>query len=111
MGSNFEGLTDEELEVFGRLTLNVDRGHPPEILSALLARGLVVHPQSEHGPFRVVRVDEHVIPLAVHERWCEWCDEHYGEDGRPKRPPKEKPAPSLDKNAAIGPLPGMEGGS
>lgn len=56
------GCSPQEIEVFEKIAINQSQGHPPEIIQALMDKGLI---SNQHGA--------HYVPVAVHYQWCEWC--------------------------------------
>ena len=71
------GCTRKQIAVFERIAVGTDEWHPPRIVAALEAKGLVtLRNQMVAGwpfPLAVLRP---FLPAPVHVRWCRWYAEY-----------------------------------
>jgi hypothetical protein len=59
-----DALPPPEREGFGLVCTNMDKEVPPDILRALLRKGLII---------KVPGYGYDVVSYWVHYAWCEWC--------------------------------------
>ena len=84
------GCTRKQIAVFERIAVGSDEWHPPKILAALVAKGLVMLRDQTVAdrPF-LVTVLRPFVPGPIHEQWRQWCVENGPTEGG-----KEEPCPT-----------------
>lgn len=74
----FRNLSPAQERVFGQIAINLDGGHHPATLAALVRKGLIEEErQAAGGGFTIYR---YFVPLPIHMEWAAWCAENYQEE-------------------------------
>ena len=80
-------LTPKQRDVLGQIFMNQDSGHHPKTLAVLMKKGLIEETAQEMpfiGRLKMTVKRYHPASMAVHMAWCDWCSDHYDEDGNLK---------------------------
>jgi hypothetical protein len=84
MIETFDGLPKRQAEVFEQIAINLDGGHHPATLAALVKKGYIEEYTEVVKDSMIFwcnfRVTRYRVPIGVHIRWCEWCAENYTEE-------------------------------
>jgi membrane protease subunit (stomatin/prohibitin family) len=69
--ANFDGLTNAQAALFERIAVGDDTRVNDHTAQVLIDKGLIEQYDQRDGMFTWHR---YRVPVAVHIRWCEWCD-------------------------------------